>query len=108
MSTPVIIDGHAYLHLRNQRFTCLDLKTGEERWTTKPYGQYWSMVAQGRRILALDERGDLLLIQANPAEFQLIDSRHISDSPTWGHLAFGGDSLYVRELNALAAYRWKG
>lgn len=108
MSTPVVIDGHAYLHLRNQRFTCIDLKTGEERWTTKPYGQYWSMIAQGNRILALDERGDLLLIQANPAEFQLIDSRHISDSPTWAHLAFGGDSLYVRELNALAAYRWKG
>jgi outer membrane protein assembly factor BamB len=108
MSTPVIIDGHAYLHLRNQRFTCLDLKTGEERWTTKPYGQYWSMAAQGPRILALDERGDLLLIDADPREFKLIDSRHVSDSPTWGHLAVCGDILYVRELNALAAYRWKG
>jgi outer membrane protein assembly factor BamB len=107
MSTPVIIDGHAYLHLRNQRFTCLDLKTGEERWTTKPYGQYWSLVAQGRRILALDERGDLLLIEANPQEFKLLDSRHVSDSPTWGHLAVCGDMLYVRELNALAAYCWK-
>jgi outer membrane protein assembly factor BamB len=107
MSTPVIIAGHAYLHLRNQRFTCLDLKTGKECWTTKPYGKYWSLVAQGERILALDERGDLLLIQANPQEFRLIDSRHISDAPTWGHLAVCGDMLYVRELNALAAYQWK-
>ena len=38
---------------------------------------------------------------------QLIDSRHISDSPTWGHLAIAGDTLYIRELNALVAYRWQ-
>ncbi len=30
MSTPVIIDGHAYLHLRSQKFTCVELKTGKQ------------------------------------------------------------------------------
>jgi outer membrane protein assembly factor BamB len=30
MSTPVVIDGHAYLHLRSQRFTCVDLATGKQ------------------------------------------------------------------------------
>ncbi len=28
MSSPVVIDGYIYLHLRNQRFVCLDAKTG--------------------------------------------------------------------------------
>jgi outer membrane protein assembly factor BamB len=108
MSSPVIIAGHAYLHLRNQRFACIDLATGKEKWRTRPYGKYWSLVAQGSRILALDERGDLLLIRANPKEFELLDSRHISDDPTWAHLAISGDELFVRELNALVAYRWRG
>ena len=27
MSTPVVIKVHAYMHLQNQRFTCIDLKT---------------------------------------------------------------------------------
>ena len=29
MSTPVVIDGHVYLHLQNQRFTCIDLASGK-------------------------------------------------------------------------------
>ncbi|MEZ6067548.1 MAG: PQQ-binding-like beta-propeller repeat protein [Planctomycetaceae bacterium] len=57
MSSPVVIDGHVYLHLRNQRFACIDLATGESRWTTTPYGRYWSLIARGDRILALDETG---------------------------------------------------
>ena len=75
MSTPVFIDNHAYLHLKNQRFTCIDLRTGETKWTTKPYGKYWSLVANGDRILALDQRGDLLLIRATPEKFDLLDER---------------------------------
>jgi len=108
MSTPVVVDGHAYLHLPNQRIACLDPKTGEPTWTSKPFGKYCSMVAQDHRILALDQRGVLLLIKANPKEFELIDELKISEDETWAHLAVAGDELYVRELNALAAYRWQG
>ena len=106
MSTPVVIDGHAYCHLKNQRFTCIDLATGEGRWTTTPFGKYWSLVAQGSRILALDERGDLLLINANPEKFDLIDQRHLTDSPTWAHLAVSDDEIFVRDLKGLTVYRW--
>lgn len=107
MSTPVVIGGHAYLHLRSQRFTCLDLATGAQKWTTAPYGQYWSLAAQQDRILALDERGDLLLIHATPEKFDLLDSRKISDQETWGHVAVAGDQIFIRELKGLAAYRWR-
>ena len=30
MSSPVVIDNHVYLHLRNQRFACIDIATGKE------------------------------------------------------------------------------
>jgi outer membrane protein assembly factor BamB len=107
MSTPVVIDGHAYLHLRNQRFTCVNLTTGKQEWTTQPYGQYWSLVAQNDRILALDQRGELLLIHAVPEKFDLLDSRKISDQETWGHLAVSGEEVFIRELQGISAYRWK-
>ena len=107
MSSPVVIDGHLYLHLQNQRFTCINLKTGESKWTTTPYGKYWSLVVNGDRILALDERGDLLLIRANPEKFELLDSRKVSDSPTWAHLAVCGREIFIRELNAMTKYEWK-
>ncbi len=107
MSTPVVIEGHAYMHLRSRRFTCVELATGEQKWTTKPYGEYWSLVARNDRILALDERGELLLIRATPEKFDLLDSCKISDEETWGHLAVVGEEVFVRELNGVAAYRWR-
>ncbi len=106
MSTPVVIEGHIYSHLKNQRFACIDLATGTERWITTPFGKYWSLVAQGKKILALDEKGDLLLINANPEKFELLGQRHISDSPTWAHLAVCGDQIFVRDLEGLTAYHW--
>jgi outer membrane protein assembly factor BamB len=107
MSSPVVVGGHAYLHLQNQRFGCLDLKTGATTWTSTPFGKYASLVAQGDRILALDQTGLLLLFKADPAEFELIDKKKVADAETWAHLAVAGDEVYVRELGALAAYRWK-
>ena len=107
MSSPVILGDHAYLLLRNQRFCCIDLHTGQQTWRTKPYGKYWSIVTNGKKLLALDERGLLLLINANPEEFQLLDERKISDDPTWAHLAISGQHVFVRELKALVAYRWQ-
>ena len=106
MSSPVVIGSHLYLHLRNQRFTCLDVETGKEMWTTTPYGKYWSMIANGSKIVALDERGDLLLINATPEKFDLLDSRKVAEN-SWAHLAIVGDEVFVRELKAMTVYRWK-
>lgn len=106
MSSPVVIGKHAYLHLRNQRFTCIDLETGAEAWTTTPYGKYWSLIANGSKILALDERGSLLLINATPEKFDLLDTRTLTEN-CWAHLAISGDELFVRDLKGLTAYRWK-
>lgn len=108
MSSPVVVDGHIYLHLQNQRCTCINIETGESTWTSEPFGKYWSMVVNGDKILALDERGELLLIRANPKEFELIDRVKISNQPTWAHLAVCGNEIFVRELDAIVAYRWDG
>ena len=105
MSSPLIIDGSIYLHLRNQRFTCIDLKTGKTRWTTPPYGKYWSMVTDGKKILALDQTGDLLLIKANHEKFELLDQRKVAED-SWAHIAVSGNELFIRALDHLAVYRW--
>lgn len=106
MSSPIIIDGHAYLHLRNQRFACIDLATGKEKWITKPFGKYWSMIASGDKILALDSSGELLLIDADPSEFKLLSRRKVADD-SWAHLAVSGDEIFVRALDSLVKLSWK-
>ncbi len=107
MSSPVIIDHFVYLHLRNQRFVCLDLNTGEAKWTSVPFGKYCSLIASGDRILALDARGELLMIRANPEKFELIERRKLTEQQTWAHLAIVGNQLAIRELNAISYYDWK-
>ncbi|MSU36089.1 MAG: pyrrolo-quinoline quinone [Pedosphaera sp.] len=107
MSTPVVIEGVAYHHLKSQRLMAIDMQTGHQNWTTdQSFGKYMSLVACGDRILALDQRGVLLLIRANKEKFDLLDKRNLTDVETWAHLAVAGDQLFVRELNGLVAYRW--
>lgn len=106
MSSPIVIDHYVYMHMKNKRFTCLDLQTGKELWTTKPYGEYWSMVSNGKRILALDQRGQLRLIAHNPTEFEMISERKVSDDESWAHLAVSGNQIAVRSLKKLLLFDW--
>ncbi|MCA9076993.1 MAG: PQQ-like beta-propeller repeat protein [Planctomycetaceae bacterium] len=105
MSSPIVRNGFIYLHLRNQRLTCLDAETGKEQWRSKPFGKYLSMLVHDDEILALDERGELLLFQANPTAFELLQRRQISESPTWSYLGMTTNNLFLRELNGLVCYR---
>lgn len=108
MSSPVVVDGKVYLHGRDKRFHCIDPVDGTLLWSTKEvFGDYWSMVANGKRILALDDLGELLLIEADPEEFKLIDRLEVAGRPTWAHLAVCGSELYVRDLKGLTMFEWK-
>ncbi len=107
MSTPVVIDGVAYNHLKSQRVMAIEVETGRELWTSnESFGKYWSLIASGDRILALDQRGVLFSLRANKEKLDVLDKRKLTDAETWAHLAVAGDQLFVRELNALTAWRW--
>jgi outer membrane protein assembly factor BamB len=107
MSSPIVIDQYLYLHLRNKRFACIDMKTGQEQWITKPYGEYWSMASNGKSILALDQTGELRLIAHNPAEFQLLSERHVSDQESWAHVGVSNGQIAIRSQKRLEIFDWK-
>jgi outer membrane protein assembly factor BamB len=108
MSTPVLIDGRLYMHLRNQKLACMDLASGKQLWVSdQKFGEYMSLVAQGDRILALDMKGVLYLIKANPEKLEIIDQKKVSEAECWAHLAVEDGRLYIRELKGLSAWEWK-
>lgn len=107
MSSPALIGDNVYVHLRNQRFSCVDHATGATKWTTKTFGKYWSMVVNGSKVLALDQTGELRLIDANPAAYEEVSRRKVSESSAWAHLAVAGNQLFVRELDAISGWNWK-
>ena len=108
MSSPVVVGDHVYAHLKNGRMASVDLRSGKENWiSTHRFGKYCSMISREDRILALTNDGQLLLIHARPDRFVLLDAREVSTAETWGHLAMAGKQIYIRERNAIAAYRWE-
>ncbi len=104
MSSPIKIGNFVYMHLQNTRMACLDLETGQTQWKSKQLGKYWSMINSGDRILALDEKGELLLIRADPKSFDLLDRKAVSEQSTWAHLAMSDNEIFVRELKGLTMY----
>jgi outer membrane protein assembly factor BamB len=109
MTTPVVVNGHAYLLGKDRRAICVDLATGKETWRSEQrFGEYWSLVASGDKILALDNRGILLLLRANPKEPEILSERKVADAETWAHLAVCGNEIYIRDLNGLTAWKWAG
>ena len=107
MTSPVVIGDHAYLFLQSKRFACVDLSKGEVCWITKSMREtYWSLVVRGERILALSDKGVLRLIQHDPEQYRELGRVSVGEN-TWAHLAVDGEQVFIRELNALAAYRWR-
>ena len=107
MTSPVQIDGYAYLYLRSKRFSCIELSSGKTMWTSEPIGdEYASLVAHGKDILALMNTGQLLLIAANSERYEVKDQKHVADAETWGHLAVDGEQIVIRELEALSSFTW--
>ncbi len=105
MSSPILIGDSIYLHLKNQRVSSFSALDGSIRWTSAPFGKYWSMVSNGDQILALDNRGELMLIQASESELVVLDRMNVA-SDSWAHLAVQGNRVIVRDLKALKMYRW--
>ncbi|QDT12033.1 PQQ-binding-like beta-propeller repeat protein [Planctomycetes bacterium K23_9] len=106
MSSPVLIGDSIYLHLKNQRFASIAVADGDINWTSSPFGKYWSMVSNGKQILALDNSGELLLIQADASELKVIDKQKVAED-AWAHIAVQDDLLIVRDLRAIKVFRWK-
>lgn len=106
MSSPVLIGDSIYMHMKNQRVSSFSAIDGSIRWTSAPQGKYWSMASNGNQILALDNRGDLLLIQGSDSDLMVLDKMKVAND-SWAHLAVQGDRLIIRDLKALKVYRWE-
>lgn len=107
MTTPVVVDGHAYFLGKDQRAVCFDLAAGTQTWRSeKGFGKYWNLVANGDKLLALDEKGTLYLLKANSKEPEILAERKLGRGETWAHLAIVGKDVYIRDLDGLSAFRW--
>ena len=50
MSSPVLVNGHAYLNMKNGTISCYDLENGTRKWaSSERFGQYASFIFQRKK-----------------------------------------------------------
>jgi outer membrane protein assembly factor BamB len=101
MATSIILDGHIYGcdgDLGAIILRCLDLKTGEMKWEQRQQKGRLSFLAAEGHLFCLGERGELQLIEANPAKYvrkgELAD---VLEYKAWAMPALARKRLYLRD-----------
>ena len=96
---PVVLGGFIYGLDGNagERATlrCLDLATGDVKWTGPVVGT-GGLLAARNRLLVLSDAGELLLADASPAGFKPLARAQILTGKCWTNPALNAGRLYAR------------
>ena len=99
-STAVYHDGHLYglfgfKQWEEVPLKCVELATGEEKWSKSGYGQGGTILADGH-IVALAENGDLVLVEATPKAYRETARTKAVTGKCWNNVAVAGGRIYAR------------
>jgi hypothetical protein len=111
-SDPYVIDGFLYgysgqSYQNRGEFKCIDLKNGEEKWSTNEMGWGTCVFVDGH-LLCCDIKGNIFLMKPNPNEFNLVtelqDALGDIKGPVWTIPVVANGRLYLRFKQKLVCY----
>jgi len=92
----ILIDEHIY-GFDNGSLKCLDLE-GQQVWKERG-NRVGSMSAAGKRLIVLNDKGELLIVEASPEGFVDLSKTQIfeeADGETWSLPVIAGGLIYCR------------
>ena len=93
-NTCVLWQGHLY-GPDDGGLRCLAFDTGELKWTYREFGKGSLMMAEGK-LVALSEKGELIIVEATPAEFKPISRAKILTGKCWTMPVLSHGQIYCR------------
>jgi outer membrane protein assembly factor BamB len=100
----VVHQGHAY-GFDVSIFCCIDLSTGKRCWRGGRYGRgQVILLADQALLLVLSERGEAVLVAANPEQHHELGRFQALDGKTWNHPVIAHGRLYARNAEEMACY----
>ena len=103
----VILDGYIYGNHKNG-WTCLDLKSGQKKWSAEGVGKGSVCYADGMLYLFGEKGGKAGLAAASPKEFKLTSTFSVAGKgPSWAHPVVNGGRLYLRYDDNLYCFNVK-
>ena len=99
-STPVCKDGFLYGMFSFKKYgkgplKCVDMRTGEERWSEDGFGP-GNAILVGDDVLALSDRGELVLVAATPEAYEERARADVLDGKCWSSPSYSRGQVYVR------------
>jgi outer membrane protein assembly factor BamB len=103
----VVLNGSIYMS-QGAGWSCIELKTGEERWSGRGPGK-GSMVYADGMLYCLGKNGRMGLLEANPAAFKMVSMFQLpmGEGPCWTHPVISDGKLYLRWDDTLYVYEIK-
>jgi outer membrane protein assembly factor BamB len=77
------------------QISCLDVKTGEVKWTQKGLGTGSLMLADGK-LIVLGESGDLVIADASPDGYKELAKAKVLTDTCWTMPVLSGGRIYCR------------
>ncbi len=99
-STSVYHDGHLYglfgfKQWEKVPLKCIELATGEEKWSKEGYGQGGTILAGGN-LVTLAENGDLVVVEATPKAYNETARHKAVTGKCWNNVAIANGRIYAR------------
>lgn len=107
-SSPVVKDGYLYGMFGFKDYgrcplKCLELATGKEMWAKPDFGPGGVLLA-GDRLVALSDRGEVVLVDPQPTAYQELSRFKAVGGKCWNHPTLGGGRLFVRSTQEGACF----
>jgi outer membrane protein assembly factor BamB len=89
-------------------FCCIDLETGKRRWKGGRYGAGQVLLLADQGVLVvITEKGEAVLVAANPNEHEELGKFQAIEGKTWNHPTIVDHRLYIRNAEEMACYELK-
>ena len=93
-NTCVLWQGHLY-GPDDSGLRCLAFDTGELKWTYREFGKGSLMMADGK-LVALSEKGELIIAEPTPAAFKPISRAKVLTGKCWTTPVLSNGHIYCR------------
>jgi outer membrane protein assembly factor BamB len=107
MSTGVAIGNTLYgFSAKNSgQFFALDAATGQTLWLSDArIAENAAVVRAGDLWFALTTEAQLLVVRANPKQFEVTKRYQVANSATWAQPVLSGQRVFVKDLNAISLW----
>ena len=82
---------------------CVDIRTGEVKWSQPGFGP-GNVIMSGDRILALSDKGELVLFEASPNGYAEKARADVLDGKCWSTPTIANGRIYARSTTQAGAF----